>query len=246
MKRMIKTDILLVAFILFSATGSAQKKKDIFSEENFGVNKSGTPITIQFEKGKYHNHPLFAIWLADEKGNYLQTLYVSESIGKGVFKHATRANGKWMEGKIQRPAALPYWTHQRNVINEFGTYNPTEKHPVIDGYTGATPMSSFNLHTKTGRPLKGKYKIMLELNQCWDWNEYWTNDRYPNDIEYKTSSQPAVVYSVDIDTYDLKPFYIMKPIGHSHYSGADGSLTTDLKTLTTALKIAKKITVTIN
>ena len=246
MKKLKKTNILVAVLILFSVTSIAQKKKEIFSEENFGVNNSGTQITIQFEKGKYHNHPLFAIWLADKNGNYIQTLYVSESIGRGVFKHATRTNGKWMEGEIQRPAALPYWAHQRNVINEFGTYNPTLKHPVIDGYTGATPMASFILHTKTGRPLKGEYKILFELNQCWDWNEYWTNDKYPNDIEYLTSSQPAIVYSIDFNTNNLKDEYSMKPIGHSHYSGANGSLTSDLSTITTALRIAKKITVKIN
>jgi len=246
MKKIMKTGFLLAAVIAIAITTTAQKKKNVFSEENYGVNNSGTPITIQLEKGKEYNHPLFAIWLADDAGKYIQTLYVSESIGKGVFKHATRTNGKWMEGEIQRPAALPYWAHQRNVLNEFGTYNPTKNHTVVDGYTGATPLSSFILHTKTGRPLKGKYKIMLELNQCWDWNEYWTNDKYPTDIEYKTSSQPALVYSVDIDTNNPRTFYIMKPVGHSHYSGADGSLTTDLSTITTALKIAKKITVRID
>jgi len=245
MKMFMKTNFIIAGLILFTLISPAQKKKEVFSVENFGVNNTGTPITIQFEKGKAHNHPLFAIWLDDENGNYIQTLYVSESIGRGVFKHATRTNGKWMEGKIQRPAALPYWTHQRNVINEFGNFNPTERHPVIDGYTGATPMSSFVLHTKTGRPLNGKYKIMLELNQCWDWNEYWTNDKYPTDIEYKTSAQPAIVYAADFDMQNLKPQYDMKPIGHSHYSGENGSLTPDLSTITTALKIAKKITVKI-
>jgi hypothetical protein len=38
----------------------------------------------------------------------------------------------------------------------------------------------------------------------------------------------------------------MKPVGHGHYSGIDGSLTTDLSTLTTALEIAKSITVRID
>lgn len=241
-----KTKFLLLVFIALSATSSEQKKREVFTEVNFGGNTNGTSITIEFEKGKACNHPLFAIWLADEKGNYIQTLYVSESIGKGVFKHAARGNGKWMEGEIQRPAALPYWAHQRNVINEFGSYTPTQKHPVIDAYTGATPLASFILHTKTRKPLKGKYKIMLELNQSWDWNEYWSNDRYATDIEYKTSSQPALVYAVEFDTNNMKPLYVMKPIGHSHYSGADGSLDTDLSTLTTALRIAKKITVRIN
>ena len=246
MKTIMKINLLLAVSLALAVTGSGQKKKEMFSNENYGRANGGTPITILFEKGKDHNHPLYAIWLADETGNYIQTLYVSESIGKGIFKHASRTNGKWMEGEIQRPAALPYWAHQRNVVNEFGTYNPTKKHPVIDAYTGATPAASFILHTKTAKPLYGKYKILLELNQSWDWNEYWTNDKYPTDVEYKTSSQPAVVYSVDFDTNNPKSQYEMKPVGHSHYSGADGSLETDLSTLTTALRIAKKITVRIN
>jgi hypothetical protein len=122
---------------------------------------------------------------------------------------------------------------------------PTPKQAVVDAYTGATPLASFVLQAITEKPLIGKYKIMLELNQSWDWNESWTNDLYPNDKEYKTSSQPALVYSVDIDTKDTTNEYLMTPIGHSHYAGADGSLNKDLSTITTALKIAKKITVKI-
>ncbi|MDP4240027.1 MAG: hypothetical protein Q8904_11215 [Bacteroidota bacterium] len=244
--KMIKKNIIPLLLIALALTVTAQKKKEVFQEVNYGGNNKGTPITIQFEKGKAHNHPLFAIWLADENGKYIQTLYVSESIGQGEFKHAVRGNGKWLEGEILRPAALPYWAHQRNIINEFGSYTPTKNHCVVDAYTGATPSSSFILHTKTGTPLSGKYRIMLELNQCWDWNEFWSEDKYLKDVDYRTSGQPALVYAVDIDINNAKPFYIMKPIGHSHYLGADGSLTPDLSTITTALKIAKKITVTIN
>ena len=241
-----KTKIITGTMLLFSIVIFAQKKKEVFSQENYGVNNSGTAISIQFEKGSEHNHPLFAIWLTDEKGNYIQTLYVSESIGKGVFHRANRKTGQWKAGEIQRPATLPYWAHQRAERNEYGTFMPTPKQPVADAYTGATPSASFVLNTKTDKPLNGKYKIMLELNQSWDWNEYWTNDKYPNDKEYKTSSQPALVYSADIDTASPTQEYVLKVIGHSHYSGADGSLDTDLSTITTALKIAKKIAVKLN
>ena len=240
-----KTRLIIFAIFVTAFAVSGQKKSQVFSQENYGVNNSGTAVTIQFEKGSEHNHPLFAIWLADENGNYIQTLYVSESIGKGIFHRASRKTGQWKTGEIDRPAALPYWSHQRGIKNEFGTYNPTPKQPVIDAYTGATPSSSFILHVKTEKPLAGKYKIMLELNQSWDWNEFWTNDKYPNDKEYKTSSQPALVYSADIDTNNPTTEYSLKPIGHSHYSGENGSLTPDLSTITTALKIAKKITVKI-
>lgn len=236
-----KTKLLIL--ILFTLTVSAKKKPQVMQEYNYGIQNSGTSISIQFQKGTEHNHPLFAIWLVDEKGNYVQTLYVSQSIGRGIFTRANRNSGHWQEGEIQRPAALPYWAHQRNVKNEYGTYLPTPHQPIVDAYTGATPPSSFIINVKTEKPLNGKYKILLELNQSWDWNEFWTNDKYPNDKEYKTSSQPALVYEADIDTNDPNTAYTMKPVGHSHYSGADGSLTTDLNTMTTALKIAKKITV---
>ena len=238
-----KTQVLIIATFFAAMAISGQKKKEVFSQENYGLNNGGTALTIQFQKGAEHNHPLFAVWLADEKGNYIQTLYVSESIGKGVFKRASRKSGRWKEGEIQRPATLPYWSHQRGEKNEFGTYMPTPKQPVADAYTGATPSASFVLNTKSDKLLNGKYKIMLELNQSWDWNEYWTNDKYLDDKEYKTSSQPALVYSVDVDTANPNQEYVLKPIGHSHYAGADGSLDSDLSTMTTALKIAKKITV---
>jgi hypothetical protein len=37
----------------------------------------------------------------------------------------------------------------------------------------------------------------------------------------------------------------LNPVGHSHYSGKDGELYDDLNTLSTALKIADRITVTV-
>lgn len=84
---------------------------------------------------------------------------------------------------------------------------------------------------------------MLEINQNWDWNNYWTNDKYPDDENYKWSCQPALVYETDIDLNSLKDPYRMSPIGHSHYSGNTGELFPDLSTLTTALKIADSIIV---
>ena len=40
----------------------------------------------------------------------------------------------------------------------------------------------------------------MEINQNWDWNEYWTNDKYPDDENYKMSCQPALVYEAVIDS----------------------------------------------
>jgi len=242
-----KTKFILAAFLVISVAAMAKKPKiEKFSVENYGKNNAGTELQIRFERGTEHNYPLFAVWLADDEGNYIQTLYVSQSIGKGVFKRISRSKGGWMPGEIQRPAALPYWAHQRNEKNENGGVLPTPKNPVPDAYTGATPTTSYVLNVKTEQTLSGNYKIMLELNQSWDWNEAWFNARFPDEKEYKTSSQPALIYAAEINSENKGVEVPLKPIGHAHYAGKDGSLTTDLSTLTTALKIAKKITVKVN
>jgi len=238
--------VTLILLVLIAVAAPARKKQQMATPVySYGVEKQGTTITLTFEKGKEHNHPLFAIWLADENGRFVQTLYVSQTIGRGVFAHGSRKAGQWMPGEIQRPATVPYWAHQRAVLNEYGTYLPTPRQPVADAYTGATPPSSFVMKLRTDKPLRGKYKLMLELNQSWDWNEYWYNDRFPGDKEYQTSSQPAVVYVADIDT-EQPATVELRPLGYSHYAGKDGSLNTNLSTITTALQIADKITATID
>jgi len=237
-----KTKLLLITCLLISAMTSVAKKPEVFKSYSIGASKSGTALTLKFEIGKQHNHPLFAVWLADANGKFIETLYVSESIGTGVYPRVDRKKGAWQAGAIQRPAALPYWAHQRNILNEFGTYNPTPAHPELDGNTGATPQASFVLNLKATHVLNGIYSVFVELNQSWDWNEFWYNDRFPGNKEYMTSSQPALVYSVLIDTRQ-KQSYSLKPVGYSSYDGSDGNLNPDLGTLTTALHIAKDISV---
>lgn len=86
---------------------------------------------------------------------------------------------------------------------------------------------------------------MLEINQNWDWNGYWTNDKFPGDENYKMSCQPALVYETVIDSRNSKDSYVMNVVGHSHYSDKTRELFTDLSTLTTALQIADSIIVKI-
>lgn len=237
-----KTKFFALVCLLASTLAFAGKKQEVVTTQTIGSSKTGSTLELRFEKGKQHNHPLFAVWLADMNGQFLETLYVSQSIGKGSFPKADRRKGSWLAGPIQRPAALPYWAHQRNILNEFGTYNPTVSHPEVDGNTGATPQASFVMTLKTSKVLTGHYLVFVELNQSWDWNEFWYNDRFPGNKEYMTSSQPALVYSTLIDA-NMKQAYVLKPVGHSSYDGSDGSLTKDLSSLTTVLKIAKSIVV---
>ncbi len=204
---------------------------------------AGYPLTLTFTRGEEHNHPLMAVWIEDLDSNYMQTLYVAESIGKGVFRHGDASTGRWKPGPVRRPAALPYWGHQRGVRADDGYYLPTREDPVPDAVTGATPKNSFVLKSHTpGEDLR-RFRLLFEINQSWNWNEYWTNSKFPDDEHYMTSSQPAIVYQAIIDLDDGQDKYELTPIGHSHWSGKDGRLFTDLSTITTALEIAGPISV---
>ena len=59
----------------------------------------------------------------------------------------------------------------------------------------------------------------------------------------KCHASRLLVYEVKIDSKNRQENYLMRPVGHSHYSGKTGELFTDLSTITTALQIADSIVV---
>lgn len=242
--------LLILAILSFSdAVAQSKKNNELQQTDTLYINydKGQMKIELNFLKGKSHNHPTFAIWIEDEDGSYLETLFVTEYISKGVFAYADAGEWSWKneKGETLRPAALPYWSHKRNVISRDSLLIPTPENPVPDAISSATPKGSFVLRTSTSDDLPVSFNILLEINQTWDWNEYWTNTKYPNDKDYKTSSQPSIIYAGEIDSTGTTDKIRLKPIGHGHYSGKDGKLYTDISTFTTALEIANEITVTI-
>jgi hypothetical protein len=237
--------IFLSVSPVFSQKQEGKKKKQIQPVESFTTNGngSGPQLAIEFSKGESHNHPLMAVWVEDTSGKYIQTLYVAQSIAAGIFARGDNSTGQWTRGEVRRPAALPYWAHKRGVLAADGLYMPTPDHPVPDAYSGATPHNDFILNTRLDKEGPKIFNVLLEINQPWDWNDYWNNTKFMDDYDYKSSSQPALVYRVTIDLNSSIKEAEMKVIGHSHYSGKDGNLYTDTSTLTTALQIAGKIVV---
>lgn len=202
-------------------------------------------MEIEFRKGKAYNHPSFAIWLEDNDGKYIETLYVTRYVAKGEFRYGEAAEGKWKNepGEVRRPATLPYWAHKRDIKAPDGLYIPSPETAVPDALTAATPLTDFTLITSAGYSDAKAFRVMMEINQAWDSNEFWTNSKYADDPDYFSSLQPALVYAVIIEPQDTTREYSLNPLGHSHPSGENGRLYTDLTTLTTAKEIAKKITV---
>ncbi len=241
MKLYIPILVSLIFLVSCKSTRIPEEPGKTIIESNTGG--KGTGLVFELTRGKAHNHPSFVLWAEDMQGNYLQTFFISQSIGTGVFEHGEPSGVKWKPGDIRRPAALPYWAHKRGVKAEDGLYIPSPGNPVPDAYTGATPPGDFQVLSRFNGESPRKFRILFEINQTWDWNKFWTNNRYPDDDEYKTSCQPALVYMAEIDMDNPQDSYELKVIGHSHYSGKTGELFTDLNTMTTALEIADNLVV---
>lgn len=245
----LKTMLAVLLLFLVQVEVFSQRKKDKVVPPEIittNVDGAGWEITLEVTPGKSHNYPMLACWIENADGKYIQTLYVNESVAIGYFNYADKSEGKWKPGPMVRPASLPVWAHKRGVKSDEGHYMPTQANPIPDAYTSATPKAGFVLQSKTDKAVEGKFKVLFEINQSWDWNEYWTNSKFPEDMEYKSSAQPSVVYALDIDPENLQESYELKPVGHGHHSGKDGNINPDLITLTTALQIVEKITVKVS
>lgn len=235
--------IILLSLALFRCVNNAKNINNPEQKIVAGNVNIGDHLVFQFKTGKYHNHPTFVIWVEDMEGNYLHPLYVTRSVSSGIWDHGELAPGKWsnLPGKAVRPAALPYWFHRRGLENMPAIPNENDRLP--DAITSATPTAGFFLETKSGVEKGQKYRILIEINQTWDWNDYWHNNKFPDDNDYKNSCQPALIYAVTIDSRSSLKEYYFNPVGHGHYSGKNGVLYTDLSRFTTALEIFEEIKV---
>jgi hypothetical protein len=230
-----------VGFLIWNCSGTKAPVHDKTVVLSTNPNETGSKLIVSFVPGAEHNHPLMAIWVSDTMNNYLQTIYVAESIAKGVFKHGEANRGKWEPGPLRRPAALPYWAHNRGVKASDGLYIPEPSNPMPDAVSGATPPANFIVESKLKAEMPHSIFVYFEINQSWDWNEYWTNSKYPDDDEYKTSCQPALVYRALLNTRVTKITTKFQLVGHSSFNGSDGSLFTNLETITSAKEITSRI-----
>jgi hypothetical protein len=232
----------IVAFLLFSSFQNTGKSQSTSNSIQTNKGEKGLNLEIKFLKGKSFNHPTFSFWVEDLEGNYIETLLVTQYVAKGVYGHGALGNGKWdsKPGPAERPSTLPVWLH-KHMKDSGGKLLPSPENPVPDAITSATPSGDFVLNTVVKNKLPKKFRLMMEINQTWDWNEYWNNSLFPDDFQFKVSCQPALVYATTIDCDKPQNECYLNPIGHSHYSGKDGELYTDISTLTTAKDIVFKV-----
>jgi hypothetical protein len=234
----------IVPFLIVSCISQKVTDTEII-ELSTNTAGRGSRLVMEFLKGPAHNHPSMAIWAEDMEGNYIETLYVTRYVGTGTYEHGEISPGNWSNkpGPARRPATLPYWAHKRGIQAPDGLYIPSADNPLPDALTSATPKGNFRLQTALSDLTSGKFRILLEINQPWDSNKFWTNDKFPGDLNYFGSLQPSVIYAATIDVSAAGEPVFLNPIGHGHPSGSNGQLITDLTTLTTAKEIIHSVNI---
>ena len=194
------------------------------------------PLFLSINK---KNPPQVAIWLEDTNGNYLTTIYASYKIAHQAWQNA---NGN------RRKEALPCWCYARGVKYADGLYLPTKDQPLTDAMSGATPHEGFDVKITPNSNLK-KFIVKVELNHSIDFNDSYPKSAKEGDTNYsggkEGSGQPALVYEAMVDLTTGQKTFNAQLIGHSSPDGASGTIYKDMSGITTALKIVKQITVTV-
>jgi hypothetical protein len=164
-------------------------------------------------------YPQAACWLETLQGEYVDTLYATAKGAKGAWVSAP-AGG--------RPEALPVWFALRK-----------ERKPKADGISGATPSGATKRESGLAGTLPpGKYKVMLEVNRSYDYNERYTRENSG------VTGQPSLVYECEIEVGSGPAKAVFEPIGTGSLDGSDGIVHPGLEGITTALKLFESAEIT--
>ena len=157
-----KISISIICAICLSCSGFFASAQSIT-----GTNRE-VQVHIQLgPKSTGENWYQLALWLEDENGKYVDTLYVTSSVGReGLGNGYMKIFGITIR---EAPGSLPVWAHSRNVT--YGdSYYPTKKQPLPDAMTSATIkasefMKSFNLSNDVAQILgEQAWNCLLEIN----------------------------------------------------------------------------------
>lgn len=152
--RQTKILFVMIATLLMSGTAVAQnaKKAEKTLEVSFNYEKQGGPGSNQY-----------AIWIENEKGEFVKTLFVTSYTSKGRARGGQPAQ----RGYIVRPTCVPVWVK---------TSKAEEKtDEQLDAVTGATPQNSgtqtfsWNFTDEQGKAVpQGTYKVKVEATLYFD------------------------------------------------------------------------------
>lgn len=252
-----------------SQSAVAQATELKYNVLDMAQNYEGRRITVDFKKGTAFHWPQYAMWLEDPDGEIVQAIYVTQGVATNTFKNTVALNDSSLilnhnpfddkefifesmftedydESRTNnkfRPEALPIFLHRfAKDIDTADTLPQLE----LDGYTGATQFDNYLLTQKISDNSQQRYHLYFEINQSFDFNDYYSSDRFPEDPIYSGdgfSAQPSVLYHAAIDFSSEQKIYAMTLLGRGHHSGRDGKIYPDLENLTTAKNIVDRVIV---
>ena len=138
--------LAIIAAMLLAMPAMAQTKKGKTLEVSFNYQKQAGPGSNQY-----------AVWIENEKGEVVKTLFVTSFTTKG----RVRGNEQPMRGYVKRPNCVPTWV--KTVKAE------SLSDQQLDGVTGATPQANgkqiftWDFTDQQGKKVKdGKYCVKVE------------------------------------------------------------------------------------
>jgi hypothetical protein len=138
--------LAIIAVMLLTMPAMAQAKKGKTLEVSFNYLKQAGPGSNQY-----------AVWIENEKGEVVKTLFVTSFTTKG----RVRGNEQPMRGYLKRPNCVPTWV--KTVKAE------SLSDQQLDAVTGATPKAngkqtfSWDFTDQQGKKVKdGKYCVKVE------------------------------------------------------------------------------------
>jgi len=173
-----------------------------------------------------------AIWLVNEQGVFVDTVYVTRKVAKkGLGNRGGEIDDKWGGSRL---SVLPVWAHKRGFDYGGGNFYPKKSRPLADAISSATPKAGeFVWFWQPKENLKpGKYYYYIEVNKSFDDNEHHNYSWY--------RGQPSVIWQGILLVGNQISESKAKIIGHGHVAGSDGDINPDLSTLTTAIELIEK------
>jgi hypothetical protein len=207
---------------------------------------TGASIRVSLVPGPVYEHqvrfglismklrPQMAMWIETADGRFVDTIYVT---GKA-------ASGKWSAAKgARRPEALPVWSHARGIAAADGIYMPDKAASLPDAVSGATSTSAFTRAWAIPAGLApGSYRIKVELNSSYDWNEAFPDKLPKDDPRYsEVNGQPSIVWEATLELGGAASRVELRPVGSGSLRGEDGAVKPGLAGLTSARDLAASI-----
>lgn len=162
--------------------------------------------------------PQIAVWVEDSNGNLIENIYV------------TKMSAGWLNSN-EREEALPVWRGKMTGRD-------------LDGTAGATYTKGFSYVRESKKEISTKIRIYAEINNSFDYNEYYTKDGKNGTIKTGVNGQPSLIYFAEVDR-DFSGTVKLEIAGIGEVTKKSSTINTDVSKVSTAKDIIKNISVRI-